>query len=118
MAQWNNNFKFMPSCTGSLNLDWQSTGDSENICSRSHQLDLYIGLTKTFFNDRLSVKVAGHDLFHRNGQDVLVRFGQLTLWQHRTNETRYAEVTVRYHFNWARSKYKGTGAGNEEKNRL
>ena len=59
MAQWNNNFKFMPSCTGSLNLDWQSTGDSENICSRSHQLDLYIGLTKTFFNDRLSVKVAG-----------------------------------------------------------
>ena len=59
MAQWNNNFKFMPSCTGSLNLNWQSTGDSENICSRSHQLDLYIGLTKTFFNDRLSVKVAG-----------------------------------------------------------
>ena len=118
MAQWNNNFKFMPSFTGSLNLDWQGKGDSENICSRSHQLDLYIGLTKTFFNDRLSVKVAGHDLFHRNGQDVLVHFGELTLWQHRTNETRYAEVTVRYHFNWTRSKYKGTGAGNQEKNRL
>ena len=118
MAQWNNNFKFMPSFTGSLNLDWQGNGDSENICSRSHQLDLYIDLTKTFFNDRLSVKVAGHDLFHRNGQDVLVHFGELTLWQHRTNETRYAEVTVRYHFNWTRSKYKGTGAGNDEKNRL
>jgi hypothetical protein len=118
MAQWNNNFKFMPSLTGSLNLDWQGMGDSENICSRSHQLDLYIGLSKTFFNDRLSVKVAGHDLFHRNGQDVLVYFGELTLWQHRTNETRYAEVTVRYHFNWTRSKYKGTGAGNQEKNRL
>ena len=118
MAQWNNNFKFMPSLTGSFNLDWQGKGDSENICSRSHQLDLYISLTKTFFNDRLSVKVAGHDLFHRNGQDMLVHFGELTLWQHRTNETRYAEVTVRYHFNWTRSKYKGTGAGNDEKNRL
>ena len=63
-------------------------------------------------------RLAGHDLFHRNGQDVLVHFGELTLWQHRTNETRYAEVTVRYHFNWTRSKYKGTGAGNQEKNRL
>ncbi len=117
-GQWNNTFKFSPTWTGSLSLDWQSTGDSENISSRSHQLDLYIGLTKTFLDDRLSVKVAGHDLFHRNGQDVLVHFGELTLWQHRTNETRYAEVTVRYHFNWTRSKYKGTGAGNQEKNRL
>ena len=117
-AQWNNTFKFSPSWTGSLSLDWQGKGDIENISSRSHQLDLYIGLTKTFFDDRLSVKVAGHDLFHRNGQDVLVHFGELTLWQHRTNETRYAEVTVRYHFNWTRSKYKGTGAGNQEKNRL
>lgn len=118
VAQWNNNFKFMPSLTGSLNLDWQSTGDTENISSRSYQVDLYIGLTKTFFDDRLSIKVAGHDLLHRNHQDVLVRFGQLTLRQHRTNETRYAEVTIRYHFNWTRNKYKGTGAGNEEKNRL
>lgn len=117
-GQWNNTFKFSPTWTGSLSLDWQSTGDSENISSRSHQLDLYIGLTKTFLDDRLSVKVAGHDLFHRNGQDVLVHFGELTLWQHRTNETRYVEVTVRYHFNWTRSKYKGTGAGNQEKNRL
>ena len=117
-AQWNNTFKFSPSWTGSLSLDWQGKGDIENISIRSHQLDLYIGLTKTFFDDRLSVKVAGHDLFHRNGQDMLVHFGELTLWQHRTNETRYAEVTVRYHFNWTRNKYKGTGAGNQEKNRL
>lgn len=117
-AQWSNTFKFSPSWTGSLSLDWQGKGDIENISIRSHQLDLYIGLTKTFLDDRLSVKVAGHDLFHRNGQDVLVHFGELTLWQHRTNETRYAEVTVRYHFNWTRSKYKGTGAGNQEKNRL
>ena len=117
-AQWNNTFKFSPSWTGSLSLDWQGKGDSENLSSRSHQFDLYIGLTKTFLDDRLSVKVAGHDLFHRNGQDVLAHFGELTLWQHRTNETRYAEVTVRYHFNWTRSKYKGTGAGNQEKNRL
>lgn len=117
-AQWSNAFKFSPSWTGSLSLDWQGKGDIENISSRSHQFDLYIGLTKTFLDDRLSVKVAGHDLFHRNGQDVLVHFGELILWQHRTNETRYAEVTVRYHFNWTRNKYKGTGAGNQEKNRL
>ncbi len=117
-AQWSNTFKFSPSWTGSLSLDWQGKGDIENISSRSHQFDLYIGLTKTFLDDRLSVKVAGHDLFHLNGQDVLVHFGELILWQHRTNETRYAEVTVRYHFNWTRSKYKGSGAGNQEKNRL
>ena len=118
MLQWNNNFKISPSWTGSFSLDWQGKGDSENISAVSDQIDLYVSMSKSFFNDRLSIKVAGHDLLHRNNPDVLVHFGKLTLWQHRTNETRYAEFTVRYHFNWTRSKYKGTGAGNDEKNRL
>ena len=118
IAQWNNNFKFTPTWTGSLDLNWQSKGDSENISTKSHQIDLYISLSKTFFNDRLSLKVAGHDLLYCATPDVLVRFGELTLFQHRLIGSRYAEVTVRYHFNWTSNKYKGTGAGNDEKNRL
>lgn len=118
IAQWNNNFKFTPTFTGSLDLNWQGKGDSENISTNSHQIDLYISLSKTFFNDRLSLKVAGHDLLYRATPDVLVRFGELTLFQHRLIGSRYAEVTVRYHFNWTSNKYKGTGAGNDEKNRL
>ena len=118
IVQWNNNFKFTPSWTGSLDLNWQGKGDSENISTSSHQIDLYIGLSKTFFDDRLSLKLAGHDLLYRATPDVLVRFGELTLFQHRLIGSRYAEVTVRYHFNWTRNKYKGTGAGNDEKNRL
>ena len=118
VVQWDNNFKFTPTWTGSFDLNWQSKGDSENISTSSHQIDLYVSLSKTFFNDRLSLKVAGHDLLYHATPDVLVRFGELTLFQHRLTGSRYAELTVRYHFNWSRNKYKGTGAGNDEKNRL
>ena len=34
------------------------------------------------------------------------------------SDSREIGLTVRYKFNTTRSKYKGTGAGNEEKNRL
>ena len=37
---------------------------------------------------------------------------------HKFLDTREVSLTIRYTFNATRSKYKGTGAGNEEKQRL
>ena len=34
------------------------------------------------------------------------------------NDSRQLEITVRYKFNATQSKYKGTGAGREERSRL
>ena len=40
--------------------------------------------------------------------------GEQTSWY----DSREFVLTLRYNFNTTRSKYKGTGAGNDEKNRL
>ena len=40
------------------------------------------------------------------------------IFMHKINDTRAIELTFRYNFNAAKSKYKGTGAANEERNRI
>jgi len=41
-----------------------------------------------------------------------------TVWQAQKRDAREVEFTVRYKFNAAQSKYKGTGAGSSEKERF
>ena len=88
-----------------LNADfsWRSAGDTENIhLAQSWQFD--ISLYKAFWNDRLTVKLACTDLFASIRQ--------------KATDTRNLELTVRYNFNPAKSKYRGQGAGNDTKGRF
>jgi len=48
----------------------------------------------------------------------LLRFPRMELYQRNRYDTREIELTLRYRFNAAKSKYKGTGAGVGEINRL
>jgi len=47
-----------------------------------------------------------------------LQYGLRTMRQSQHRDTREVEFTVRYKFNAAQSKYKGTGAGSSEKERL
>ena len=80
-------------------------------------VDLYLSVTKTFFNDRLSIKVAGHNLFDAQ-EHIDLNYGLRKLHQDSHRDLRELQVTVRYKFNTAQSKYRGTGAGSDEKARL
>ena len=75
-------------------------------------------LRKSFFKDRLVFLLQASDLTKSNrerwtyyGADVINR-------KDANNFTRSISLTVTYNFNATRSRYKGTGAGNEEKKRL
>ena len=118
IAQANNTFKFSKTLTGELNFRYQGPGHYQNIYLDYHQADLDVSLVKTFFNDRLSIKLAGEDLLDRLRDGNLVYNHQVQLWQGNYYDRRRFVLTLRYKFNTTRSKYKGTGAGNEEKNRL
>jgi hypothetical protein len=83
-----------------------------------HQADLDVSLVKTFFNDRLSIKLAGEDLLDRSRDGNRVYNQQVQLYQGNYYDRRRFVATIRYKFNATRSKYKGTGAGNAEKSRL
>ncbi|MCH3994672.1 MAG: hypothetical protein LKE54_06440 [Prevotella sp.] len=42
----------------------------------------------------------------------------LLMLQQNITDTRYVTLTLHYNFRFSNHKYKGTGAGNSEKNRL
>ena len=117
LVQFNNNFQIMPTLTANVNFDFTSRGAMQNVTLTEPIYRLNIGATKTFLKDRLSVSVTGYNLL--NAQDnVKLRYGLRTMRQSQLRDTREVEFTVRYKFNAAQSKYKGTGAGSSEKERL
>ena len=116
-VQFNNNFRLTPTLTASADFMFTSKGDQENVSLTRATSVLDMSLTKSFLNDRLSVKVGGTNLLNSQ-QHVSLCFGKRTLYQQNRRDTRQVELTVRYKFNAAQSKYKGTGAGADEKARL
>ena len=118
IAQTNNTFAFSSTLTGELNFRYQSPGHYQNIYLDYNHAVLNVSLVKTFFDDRLSIKLAGEDLLNRNRDGNLCYNHQVRLWQGNFYDRRQFVATIHYKFNTTRSKYKGTGAGNAEKNRL
>lgn len=117
LIQFNNNIKILPTLTANASLDITTRGDMENVSLTRAVLNLYLSLAKTFLNDRLSVKIAGRNLLDAQ-EKVLLRYGLRNMCQAQHRDLRELQVTVRYKFNAAQSKYKGTGAGQEERSRL
>ena len=117
LVQMNNNFQLMPTLTANVNFDFTSRGDMENVTLTKPVYVLDIGATKTFLDDRLSIRVSGRNLLDSQ-ERVRLRFGTRDLRQQMRRDRSEVEFTVRYKFNAAQSKYKGTGAGDSEKQRL
>ncbi len=117
LAQFNNNFQIMPTLTANVNFDFTSRGAMQNVTLTEPIYRLNIGATKTFLNDRLSIQVTGHNLLDSQ-EHYKLRYGLRTMCQTQRRDAREVEFTVRYKFNATQSKYKGTGAGASEKERL
>lgn len=117
VIQFNNNIKILPTLTANANLDITTKGDMENVSLTRAVCNLNLSLTKTFLNDRLSVKIAGRNLLDAQ-ESVVLRYGLRNMCQESHRDSRELQVTVRYKFNTAQSKYRGTGAGSDEKARL
>ena len=117
IVQFNNNFQILPTLTANVNFNFTSRGDMENVTLTEPIYLLDIGATKTFLNDRLSIQVTGHNLLDSQ-EHYKLRYGLRTMCQVQRRDAREVEFTVRYKFNATQSKYKGTGAGASEKERL
>ena len=117
IVQFNNNFQILPTLTANVNFNFTSRGDMENVTISQPLYLLDIGATKTFLNDRLSIQVTGHNLLDSQ-EHYKLRYGLRTMCQTQRRDAREVEFTVRYKFNATQSKYKGTGAGASEKERL
>ena len=75
-------------------------------------------LQKSFFNERLSCTLYANDIF-RTARTKMTTYYAIGLTdQDVYTYTQCVGLTLSYNFNVSGSKYKGSGAGNDEKNRL
>lgn len=117
LIQSNNDFQLSPTLTASASLQVMTTGDQQNMTVTKPGYVADVSVTKTFFDNRLSVRLGGRNLFNSQ-QHINIRYGLRSLYQETHKDSRKFELSVRYNFNATNSKYKGTGAGNDEKNRF
>lgn len=115
--EFGNTFSFGKGFTLNADYTYISCGfwrDFE-IIAPSHKVD--VSVRKSFLNDALSVELRGHDLLQAK-DDVFTQTNVYSILQYNIRDTRKASLTIRYRFNSARSKYKGTGAGEQQKSRM
>lgn len=115
---FNNTFNFNHGWVVSAEMNYQSKGDTENCSETKNVFYVDAGITKFFFNDKLSVKLSGTDLFHGMKSGNRMYYNKASSLQISQYDSRQVMFTVRYKFNTTRNKYKGSGAGESEKERL
>lgn len=117
-AGLDNSFSLPLGITANINMNYRSMGDYQNVHINRNSYTLGLSITKSFFNGALDLKVEGSDLLHLNKDGNHMYSHRMDINQRNSYDTRELGITMRYNFNVAKSKYKGTGAGNAEKARL
>ena len=79
---------------------------------------LSLSVSKDFCKRRLNIKLSGNDLFNGGINRFTLYSNRMMFRKMEDNDSRCVTFSLRYRFNVTPSKYKGTGAGNAEKNRL
>ena len=93
-------------------------GYQQNVWFNSTNAMLSLSVSKDFFKRRLNVKLTGNDLFNSGINRFTLYSNRMMFQKMEDNDSRCIQLSLRYRFNVTPSKYKGTGAGNAEKNRL
>ena len=100
-----------------IDMDFNTRGHSTAIRWEPNG-GVNIGVYKSFFNNSLSINVQWKDILATNRGSNWMIYGKREIYKWNYSDTRKVMITVRYKFNVTNSKYKGTGAGKEEKSRL
>ncbi len=79
---------------------------------------LSLSVSKDLFKRRLNVKFSANDLFNQGISKGTFYFERMILRKTEDDDSRSLTLSLRYRFNVTPSRYRGTGAGNAEKDRL
>ena len=79
---------------------------------------LSLSVSRDLCGRRLNVKLTGNDLFNQGAGYGTFYFSRMKMTKTEDNDSRCVTLSLRYRLNVTPSRYKGTGAGNSEKNRL
>ena len=84
----------------------------------AHEFNINARLQKTFLDGNLTAALFSNDIFRNLRERWTGYYPITTMAKDAYVYTQYIGLSLSYNFNTTRSKYKGTGAGNAEKNRL
>ena len=119
IAQLNNAFRFGKGWQMELNGEYHSPGYSANVLVLNHYLDISAAVQKSLLSDgSLVIRLAASDLANRGNNNVMVDRSHYRVNQNNRMDTQRITLSIRYRFNSAQSKYKGTGAGADAKARM
>ena len=99
-------------------MSYITKGHNENLYLYKPMFCTNVSVYKSFLKDRLSFQLFIYDLFGTNDSHMIAHFGKMKEMVYDNLSTSKVSLTVRYKFNTTRSKYKGTGAGESQKNRM
>lgn len=93
-------------------------GYEENHYIYKPMFNTDVSIYKSFLKDCLTFQLYVNDVFGTNDSHIIGKYGKLKETIFDEFSTSKISLTVRYKFNVTRSKYKGTGAGDSQKNRM
>lgn len=102
----------------SVMMTYITKGYEENHYIYKPMFNTDLSIYKGFLKDCLTFQLYVNDVFGTNDSHIIGKYGKLKETIFDEFSTSKISLTVRYKFNVTRSKYKGTGAGDRQKNRM
>ena len=95
-----------------------ATSHDYGFTHNAHGFNVNARVQKTFLDGNLTAAIFANDIFRNLRERWTGYYPVTTTGKDAYVYTQYIGASLTYNFNATRSKYKGTGAGNDEKNRL
>ena len=102
----------------SVMMTYITKGYEENHYIYKPMFNTDLSIYKGFMKDCLTLQLYVSDVFGTNDSHIIGKYGKLKETIFDEFSTSKISLTVHYKFNTTRSKYKGTGAGDSQKNRM
>lgn len=102
----------------SVMMTYITKGYEENHYIYKPMFNTNLSIYKGFMKDCLTLQLYVNDVFGTNDSHIIGKYGKLKETIFDEFSTSKISLTVRYKFNTTRSKYKGMGAGDSQKNRM
>lgn len=117
MVQMRNSITLPYDISVNADLSFIGRGYRQNVLSKSSS-SVDLSIRKMFLKRRLTLQLQGMDLFNKSRNNIVFYGGDVCLKETNLRNNRTFMLTLRYRFNVTKSKYKGTGAGESEKERF
>ena len=118
MIQFGNTLTLPKGFTVNCDYTFQGKGDSRVYQMLKSTNTLDASVRKSFLKNALAVEVFANNILDDESTDIRIYSKAHSLRQCSNRSMRTYGITIRYNFNTTQSKYKGTGAGAQQKRRM